>query len=104
MVQREYFPSESCRKGHGNVRESELKEGVQSYRTTSGSPHWERPYFAKPMAQIKCEGLSRGQSAGEPLINDHVHKTQGTAGTRRVTSDEKVEMSNLFINCYRRAS
>lgn len=46
MFQEEYFPCENCSKGHGNVRESEFKEGVQSYRTTSGSHYWERTYFA----------------------------------------------------------
>lgn len=54
------------------------------------------------MAQIKCEAKSHGQSAGEPLINDHFHITHDTAGTGRVTSDEKVGISNLFVNCYER--
>lgn len=54
-------------------------------------------YFAKPMGQIKCEAKSHGQSAGEPLINDHFHITHGTAGTEQVTNDEKVGISNLIV-------
>lgn len=30
MFQGEYFPCENCSKGHGNVRESEFKDGMQS--------------------------------------------------------------------------